>query len=362
MYASAESDEVIGYTRCGDSAIWTGHFLAAESYRYAVTQSPEALENVRLALNGIKQLLDVTGTDLLARCAVPVSSPFAMGIIQEEAHSGIYNGALYDAPWYWVGNTSRDQYIGVFFGLTVAHDVVQVTDVRDMVSYLATRMLDFLRGNLWIVRMPDGSASTTFLGRADQQLGVLKLGRRINPGRFETAYKLLSSTLSFSVIPPIALEVMDPHGSYFKFNLDYATFYELLTSGDNTPVRANYRKAYDILRNTTDDHGNAHFNMIDRAINGPNAGRDAETRTLLDSWLGRSRRDLYVDLRDQYPICGEWDQACEALPVEKRVRTDFLWQRSPFLLLGGGVGNIEGPGIDYTLPYWMGRYYGVISQ
>ena len=66
-------------------------------------------------------------------------------------------------------------------------------------------------------------------------------------------------------------------------------------------------------------------------------------------------------MRDRFAICGDWDQACEVLSLLERVRTDFLWQRSPFLLLGGGEGNIEGAGIDYMLPYWMGRYYGVVQ-
>jgi uncharacterized protein (TIGR03437 family) len=43
-----------------------------------------------------------------------------------------------------------------------------------------------------------------------------------------------------------------------------------------------------------------------------------------------------------------------------RPPTDFLWQRNPFQLAGGGNGFIEEPGIDYILPYWMARYYGVI--
>ena len=38
--------------------------------------------------------------------------------------------------------------------------------------------------------------------------------------------------------------------------------------------------------------------------------------------------------------------------------TDFLWQRSPFLLSGGGDGTVQGSGIDFILPYWMARYYG----
>src|SRR5581483_565663 len=45
-----------------------------------------------------------------------------------------------------------------------------------------------------------------------------------------------------------------------------------------------------------------------------------------------------------------------------RPTTDFLWQRSPYQLANTGGGNvIEGAGLDYILPYWMARYYGVIA-
>src|SRR5512132_67499 len=64
MYAAPDSDQIVNYTRCGDSAIWTGHYLAAESYRYAVTKSPDALAAVRNAIQGINMLLNVTGNNL----------------------------------------------------------------------------------------------------------------------------------------------------------------------------------------------------------------------------------------------------------------------------------------------------------
>jgi hypothetical protein len=57
VYASPESNEIVSYSRCGDSAIWTGHYLAAESFRYAVTHSPESLAAARLALKGIRTLV-----------------------------------------------------------------------------------------------------------------------------------------------------------------------------------------------------------------------------------------------------------------------------------------------------------------
>ena len=53
MYASPASNQIAGYTRCGDSALWTGAYLAAEAFRYKVTRSADALNNVKTALAGL---------------------------------------------------------------------------------------------------------------------------------------------------------------------------------------------------------------------------------------------------------------------------------------------------------------------
>src|SRR5213593_4136920 len=59
IFAAPDSDQIIGYTRCGDSAIWTGHYLAAEAFRYKVTRSADALANVVKAERGLRSLVDV---------------------------------------------------------------------------------------------------------------------------------------------------------------------------------------------------------------------------------------------------------------------------------------------------------------
>jgi hypothetical protein len=46
-------------------------------------------------------------------------------------------------------------------------------------------------------------------------------------------------------------------------------------------------------------------------------------------------------------------------PRGRAPTTDFLRQRSPFLLTGGKDGTTASAGIDFILPYWMARYYGV---
>jgi hypothetical protein len=362
VFASPESNEVVSYTRCGDSAIWTGHYLAAEAFRYATTRSGDALANARRAVRGLRALVEVTGTNLLSRCAIPADSPHAAAITAEESHNGVHQGTLDGKPYLWIGNTSRDQYSGAFFGLAVAYELVDNPELRSDSAALVTRLLDFLITNNWQVTMPDGSMSTVFWGRNDQQLAFLAIGAQLNADRFRSKYRWARLFGAGEVVVPVWVETFDDNHSYFKFNLDTINLYGLIRLEHSDYYLWWYRQAYEALRGTTRMHQNAHFNMIDRALNGPDDARDAETRALLEAWLQRPRRDAAVDWRGVLASCGDPDRACAPIPVQDRVRTDFLWQRSPFLMHGGDVGKIETAGVDYILPYWMARYYGVVDR
>jgi hypothetical protein len=362
VFATPASTEIVGYAHGGDAAIWTGHYLAAESFRYQVTGAPAALANVKRTLAGLRLLVDVTGNGLLARCAFPLDWPFAQSVIQEEQRHGVYYKVLNGQQYAWVGNTSRDQYSGVFFGLGVAYDFVEDQQVRNEVKDLVTRLLNHLLDNNWLVKPPNGEISTTFTGHPEQRLSFLAVGRRVNP-EFTSAYETARVLASLTVGSAIVFEVLEEHDSYFKFNLATINLFNLIRLENSSTYRDRYLDTYNILRRTTDDHGNAHFNMIDRALRGPDERRDAATREMLESWLQRPRRDLWRDWRNdpRFPACGA-DRACEPLPISARICTDFLWQRSPFLLWGGGEGRIESAGIDYILPYWMARFHGVIRE
>ena len=356
FYASSTSDQITGYTRCGDSAIWTGHYLAAEAFRYKVTRSPEALRNARDAFNGIKNLVDITTTNLLSRCVVPLTSPFADGIRSEEAANGVYTNNI--ANVFWIGNTSRDQYCGVVFGLNTAYDLIDDAALQTQISELLTRMVVYLLDHDWTLQMPDGSTGTTFALRPDQILTILQVAAHVNPTRFASTYADQRSRLSGAVLLPVSFDALS-NNSYFKYNLIYINFYNLVRL-ETSPEKATFQRAYNIARAATASHQNPFFNMIDRALNGANATRDSQTLEYLYLWLKRPRRDFAVDRRNTVQVCG--DQSCQPIPVDLRVPTDFLWQRSPFQLSGGGSGTIGNAGVDYILPYWMARYYDVLQD
>ena len=343
VFSSSTSTTISGYTHCGDSALWTGAYLAAESFRYKVTQSADALANVKAALVGLKSLVDVTGDDRVARCIVAAGSPFAAGIESEEASNTIHS----NPPWIWVDNTSRDQVVGVFFGLGAAFDLVNDAGVQSSVAALATRITGFVAGHLW---SPNDDISNTFLLRPEELEMLIQVTRHVNPS---------SSISEPAFVPPVSLGVtLDvlSLSSYFKFNLDYMTFFHLLRLQDTSDNRG----AYQLVRNSTASHQNAFGDMVDRALNGADAGRDAEALALLNDWLQRPRRDFYVDLSKTVALCGS--EACAPAPVALRPPDEFLWQVDPFQLTGGTSGVVEESGIDYILPYWMARYYGSVAN
>jgi hypothetical protein len=247
------------------------------------------------------------------------------------------------------------------FGLSAAYEMIDDPNMRSFIRADVTRILDYLLSHGWNVQMPDGRISTTFLIRPDQQLSFLQVGRQINPEAFEFTYKIYRTFYAASVILPILVDDIDDHEHYFKFNVNYINLYNLVRLEENgSPAKTLYVKAYDELRRTTEFHGNAHFNMLDRALQSANSGRDAETASLLVAWLQRTTRDSWLDERALYPVCGD-NRSCSPVPITDRLNTDFLWQRSPFLLFGGGVGTIETSGIDYILPYWMARQFAIVQ-
>ncbi len=306
-----------------DSMIWSGHYLAAEGFRYAATMSPDALVRVRTLLNGIKQNFDVTTDAVVAKpngnllgaplyAAVPRSYAgiFARSSMPNDG-LGYTDGALdkrgscyYVKPaggWrdssgsyrtvaeagthaksrtfrpvgtitYGFGcgdrgeidhPISRDQYLGLFMGLGYAYALIPDEAIRTQIRALVDPALGFLLRNNWNVPLPPtGQIVTTFIGDIDAQLALLRIGATVDPAKFAGRYQAVAAATDLAWIP-IWFSTIDPAVAYFKFNLGHAALGPATFLESDPALKASWLRSYRILAAPTLSHRNAYFDLVD---------------------------------------------------------------------------------------------------
>jgi hypothetical protein len=480
------------YTYGGDedSAIWTGHYLAAESLRYAATRDADALTRVKAAVEGLRRLFWVT-TDavrtikgdkavtvpvsegrrshgsragILARTAKPDTDPRGFTRTSKKDKSGPLEQrpchyikpeggwrvpAVHGRPetrherfgdipvdlrtraepvgpvWYGWGCSdnhpvSKDQYIGVLMGLTLAWKLVPDDDVRSLARRLIEEALDFVIENEWTVRLPpEWRIQTDFLGDIPKQLAFLRIGKTIAPQKYGDGYDAVASAGALAWLAPW-LSSVDPIHQYYKFNLSHAAFLIGLILEESQGQRQRWYESYLRLWGPVAHHRNAYFDLArifaepeDRrpdvrrapSQSNPDVTLEEEVQLVLGEWV---RRWMLVKGPNGGPLHKVADAAHQlqlwpddfgkfklldgrtfclakyALPVDGRMGKDkdFMWQREPFrisvsaagckrsprpdaeqiLKLGSRSSKRESPGIDYLLAYWFAVYLGILPQ
>src|SRR5262245_9864610 len=84
------SDEIVGTKGNGDGAIWSGVYLAAEAFHYAVTKSANAWSYLSDALQRVQDLSTIVSDGFLVRTLFPACSPFFEQFKSDESHSGLH--------------------------------------------------------------------------------------------------------------------------------------------------------------------------------------------------------------------------------------------------------------------------------
>jgi len=118
----------------GDSAIWTGAYLAAEAIRLKVTGAPDARANVRKLVEAVHLLFKVHGhAGYLARFCAPYGKDKKLDAHYDPTNVDDHKVTYKGASWFWSGNTSRDQYQGVLLGYSLAYDVLTSASHKAMI-------------------------------------------------------------------------------------------------------------------------------------------------------------------------------------------------------------------------------------
>lgn len=174
----------------GHSTVWTGHYLAAEAFRYAVAKhnrdiafnhgqavvwqiemkrAKERIDamivalhrNANISKNWSNPAYGIPGAPgILMRNTIPVDDPLGDGVRSGEQ---IYGPIPFDDGKQYLieANTTRDQYTGAVFGWMLAFDLVGPDDasLRAQIRDDIWTILDYLLAHGWDVHQPYGTST-----------------------------------------------------------------------------------------------------------------------------------------------------------------------------------------------------------
>ncbi len=378
---------------------YTSMYLAMESFRYAVTKSPKARRNAKRAFNALHFLRTVTETDgFVARTVIPVSWTHMADANrkftdQEWAEVRINNPRekrveqrwriSKDGKWRWKGDTSSDEITGhmygYFFYYELAADGTEKKRVRDHVCHIVDNLIDggynlidldgeHTKWGVWSPeKLNDDPNWRTERGiNSLEILSYLKLAHHVSGDKkyLREYKKLLYDHGYLENIKQV--KTMNPAWrTHIDDELLALAFPVLLQYETDPALREAYFKSFDQWYLAAGEDCSPYFNFMYGAYKGADPHLDCSIENLRDTPLdlvrwridNTRREDLSLTRYPEY----EHIQTSRLVPVSERGGA-MRWDRNPWLAVQGDGGYSESDGVFWLLPYWMGRYYGFITE
>lgn len=369
-----------------NDGLWTSMYLAAEAFRYAVTQSDEALLNVRESLDAMERLYTINGIP-----GFPSRSFERRGY---KYHDEAWRRAS-DPEWDWKSTTSSDEAIGHIFAFGTIAELVNVPDIHNKaVLLIDTLMSHILKNNFYLI---DWNGQPTKWGRWNPEyvnirpkmVGDRKITASNITAMFQTAYRftgkekykdailylmkehgyltnLMRTMDSIGMAPPDADELSRELSDGWNHSDDemyYCGYWGLYRYALNDTLQEKFREA--II-----DHW-----KIERP-------EKEGLWNIMTALAGAEKIDLdnAIWYLQQYPLdLINWTIINSHRKDIKRIEPNFRNQTieevlppdetriarhnsNMFDLDERGGGRSENSAGDiWLLPYWIGRYLGVIS-
>ncbi|NIJ51276.1 ligand-binding sensor domain-containing protein [Dyadobacter arcticus] len=376
---------------------YTGNYLAMESFRYAATKNPEAKENAKKGFGFLKLLQEVTDTDgFFARTIVPANwghmhdsnriftpREKADELVKEPRFKPVeirWHPSK-DGKWLWKGDTSSDEMCGHMFGYFYYYTLVADAAEKKVVATHVAKIVDYLMAhNLNLVDV-DGTPTRWSVWSPDQlnrdpewlpdrnqnsmeMLAFIKLAYFMTGNqKYETEYLRLIEKEHYLENMADVTKQNPAWLIYFDVVLQ-AYLYPILINCEKDPERVKFYKAHleEWFIKRKDDH-NPLINFIYNNCLNKKAELSNSIDFLIDTPLDlvdwpidhRKREDLRIV---RTPVM-EDEQVDQLQPAT--IRMTVRWDKNPWTLAGGNP-QVEREPVFWLLPYWMGRYQGMISK
>jgi hypothetical protein len=358
---------------------YSSYYLAAQSYRFAVTGDPQARREATNTFHALRWLEQMTGIP-----GFPARSVWAKG---ERGHKSTGGSGGYPAEWHdtadgrfeWKGDTSSDELCGHFYAFTVFLEHAARGEEIVQAKRHLTRMAGHLIDHQWQLIDVDGKPTRwgrwdpdyflTDEGRYDRGLQAVELLSFIKTAevlsgeaRFADAYRRLVD-LGYPHYTLRARNTFPPDSVlHFLDELGFWGYWNLLRYEQDPGLRALYRRAYERGHEVVRVEHNPWFNFLYGVLTGNECEAGPAVDHLrgwpLDLRIWSYQNSHRADLRTPpgYVALKGGTKAFSPRETEP-----LRWDHWTMQADGGTGGRDVVEPASWLLAYWMGRYHGFIQ-
>ena len=385
-----QGDISTGYLKDSDNdGLWTAMYMGGEIFRYAVTKSPEALQNCRESLDAMERLYAINSVS-----GFPSRSFERSGYIEQLADPDRWQHAE-DPEWDWKATTSSDEAIGHIFVYGVMAELIDDEDLKNRAIHLIDILMQHVIDNDFYLVDYDGKPTTwgkwnpDYVNARQKMVGDRKLNSSNIIAMLQTAYHFTQK----EIFKEKAFELMEDHGylenlmrpiseigvapddasdldkmlsEYWNHSDDemyFLGYWGLYRYAFNDSLKAMYKNAIIDHWEAERPEKEGAWNIFTAMVGAEHFGLEEAAWYLreypldLVTWtVENSHRNDIEKLKPNF----RHQFTTEVLPPDELRIARHNANR--FSLDGGNGGRSEySAGDIWLLPYWMGRYLGVIG-
>ena len=381
-----------GYVQNSDNdGLWTSMYLGGEVFRYAVTKSDEALQNCYESLDAMERLYSINSN----LPGFPARSFERRGDVNRLSDHDRWRHAN-DPEWDWKATTSSDEAIGHIFALGAMAELINVEPMRSRAIHLIDiLMTHIVEHDMYLI---DFNGKPTTWGRWNPEyvnarpimVGDRKICSSNITAMLQTAYhfthkeifkkkalellykngfleNLMRPMKSIAMAPAVADELSKDLSNGWNHSDDemyFLGYWGLYRYALNADLKAKFKESiidhWEIERPEKEGAWDIFTAMTTNEFDLNEAAWYLQRHPLdLINWdiMNSHRKDIE-------PIAPNFRQQTlkEVLPPDERPVQRHNGNMFNNDKKGGNGTGEESAGDIWLLPYWMGRYLGVISS
>lgn len=370
-----------------NDGLWTSMYLAGETFRYAVTRSEEALQNVRESLDALERLYTIN----------PLKSGFPSRSFERSGYNSTDKPwrKTDDPEWDWKSTTSSDEAIGHIFAFGAIAELVEEPEtMHKAIMLIDTLMSHIVKNNFYLIDWDGnpthwGKWNPDYVNARPKMVGDRKINSSNIIAMLQTAYHFTKKPK----YKEAALYLMTKQG--YLENL-MRPMKEIGYAPEDADILS--RELSDGWNHSDDEmYYCGYWGLYRYALN--DTLKAKYKASIIDHWeIERPEKEglwnimtaitgvKNIDLKEaiwylqEYPLdLIDWSVDASLRKDIEKIEPNFRGQTirevlppdelrisrhngNRFDLDGRGGGNSEySAGDIWLLPYWMGRYLDVIS-